>query len=104
MMPDVTITVRKFEIDKTHIGHQHLYEETSGPCAHKSSNSLVCSKKLSGASPYMEFYWETSLLYMLYLQCLCICMCFSMVTTVDGQNLAPLTEVRVRVRGRAGCE
>ena len=55
MMPDVTITVPELEIDKKHIGHQYFYDETSGPCAHKPFNSLLFSKKLSGASPYMEF-------------------------------------------------
>jgi hypothetical protein len=39
MMPDVTITVPELEIDKQHIGHQDFYEETSGPCTHKPSNS-----------------------------------------------------------------
>jgi hypothetical protein len=40
IMPDVTITVPELEIDKQHIGHQYLNEEeTSGPCAHKPSNS-----------------------------------------------------------------
>jgi hypothetical protein len=55
MMPDVTITVPELEIDKKHIAHQYLYEETSGPCTQEPSNSSVFSKKLSGASPYMEF-------------------------------------------------
>jgi hypothetical protein len=55
MMPDVTITVPEIEIDKNHIGHQYVYEETSRPCTHQPSNSIVLSKKLSGASPYMEF-------------------------------------------------
>jgi hypothetical protein len=57
MMPDVTITVPELEIQKktknTNIGHQYFCEETSGPCTHKPSNSSMCSKKLSGASPYM---------------------------------------------------
>jgi hypothetical protein len=55
MMPDVTIMVPELEIDKKQIGHRYLYEETSGSCAHRPSNSLLFSKKLSGASPYMEF-------------------------------------------------
>jgi hypothetical protein len=55
MTPDVTITVPELEIDKKYIGHQYFYEETSGPCTHKPSNSSLFSKKLSGASPYMEF-------------------------------------------------
>jgi hypothetical protein len=54
MMPDGTIMVLELDIDKNHIGHQYFYEETSGPCAHKPSNSLSFSKKLSGVSPYME--------------------------------------------------
>jgi hypothetical protein len=54
MMPDVTITVPELEIDKQLIGHQYFYEDTSGPCTRKPSNSLLLSKKLSGASPYME--------------------------------------------------
>ena len=56
MMPNVTITVPELEIDEKHIGHQYFYEETSGPCTHKPSNSLLCSKKLSGASPYVDLY------------------------------------------------
>jgi hypothetical protein len=56
MMPDVTITVPE-------LGHRYFYEETSGPCAHKPSNSLECSKKLSGASPYLGISSETSHLY-----------------------------------------
>jgi hypothetical protein len=54
MMPDVSITVPDLEIGKKHIGLQIVYEETSGPCAHTASNSLLCYKKLSGASSYME--------------------------------------------------
>jgi hypothetical protein len=55
MMPDVTIKVPELEINKKQIGHQYFYEGTSGSCTHKPSNSLVCSKKRSGASPYIEF-------------------------------------------------
>jgi hypothetical protein len=51
MMPDVTIKVPELEIDKKHIGHQYVYEDTSGPCTHKPSNSSLCFFKLSGASP-----------------------------------------------------
>jgi hypothetical protein len=54
MMPNVTITVPELEIVKKHIGHQYFHEETFGPYTHKPSNSLLFSKKLSGASPYME--------------------------------------------------
>jgi hypothetical protein len=56
MMPAVTLTLPELEIHKKHIGHQYVYEETSGPCAHKPSKSLLFSKKLSGACPYMELF------------------------------------------------
>jgi hypothetical protein len=48
MMPDVSITVPDLEIGKKHIGLQIVYE------THTASNSLLCYKKLSGASSYME--------------------------------------------------
>jgi hypothetical protein len=60
MMPHVSITVPELEIDKKHIGHQYFYKETSGACKHKPSNSLLFSKKLSGANPYVELSSETS--------------------------------------------
>jgi hypothetical protein len=53
-MPDVTITVPELELDKKHIGYQYFYEELSGPCTHKPSNSLLLPKNLSEASPYMD--------------------------------------------------
>jgi hypothetical protein len=53
MMPDVTMMVpdRKPIVQWTNVVEQ----ETSRPCAHKPSNALFVSKKLSGASPYVEF-------------------------------------------------
>jgi hypothetical protein len=38
----------------------NVNKETARPCTHKPSNSVVCSKKLSGASPYVELSSETS--------------------------------------------
>jgi hypothetical protein len=60
MMPDITIMVPQLEIDKTLIenkyfkGQMWCNKKTSGSCTHKPSNSLFVSKKLSGASPYVE--------------------------------------------------
>jgi hypothetical protein len=65
MMPDVTITVPNSKLSKTYRKLRFQWtnvveQETSRPCAHQPSNSLLLSKKLSGASPYLGISLETS--------------------------------------------